>query len=210
MTSLNLMCAPWSRSTRANRFSPWPQSMSLLPRKRSKKFASISSRFPSSSIRSKRCGPADPTQERMETSGCSLRHRRPRESSAAGPSTSHDRSLKWTEADFSDAKYGRLPMGKTPDEWSYGDIDAGFKNAALVLDETFRDAGHEPSDLLRRAVRWLTGRTAKSTFILARRAPRKLVPAIARWLNIDAEQSCPHQRIYRRRIRQQDHRRAFR
>ena len=28
-------------------------------------------------------------------------------------------------------------MGKAPDEWSYGDLEAGFKNAALVLDETF-------------------------------------------------------------------------
>ena len=28
--------------------------------------------------------------------------------------------LKWTEADFEEAKQGRLPLGKTPDEWSYG------------------------------------------------------------------------------------------
>src|ERR1700681_3885199 len=45
--------------------------------------------------------------------------------------------LKWTDADFAETSYGRLPMGKTPDEWSYGDLDAGFKNAALVLDDTF-------------------------------------------------------------------------
>ena len=32
---------------------------------------------------------------------------------------------------------GKLPMGKAPDEWSYGDLEAGFKDAALVLDETF-------------------------------------------------------------------------
>src|SRR5258705_3240647 len=38
--------------------------------------------------------------------------------------------LKWTEADFAELRNGRLPMGKTLDEWSYGDIDAGFKNAA--------------------------------------------------------------------------------
>src|SRR5438270_5917301 len=36
--------------------------------------------------------------------------------------------LKWTAADFADIRAGRLPMGKTPDEWSYGDLDAGFKN----------------------------------------------------------------------------------
>jgi len=35
--------------------------------------------------------------------------------------------LKWTEADFAETRFGRLPMGKTPDEWSYGDLDAGFQ-----------------------------------------------------------------------------------
>ncbi len=28
-------------------------------------------------------------------------------------------------------------MGEAPEKWSYGDLDAGFKAAALVLDETF-------------------------------------------------------------------------
>src|ERR1700689_1586219 len=40
--------------------------------------------------------------------------------------------LKWTHQDFAEEKNGRLPMGKAPDEWTYGDLDAGFKNAALV------------------------------------------------------------------------------
>ncbi|MGB7865746.1 MAG: hypothetical protein WCF74_20315, partial [Candidatus Sulfotelmatobacter sp.] len=30
--------------------------------------------------------------------------------------------LKWTDADFAEEKHGRLPMGKVPDEWSYGDL----------------------------------------------------------------------------------------
>jgi len=46
-------------------------------------------------------------------------------------------NLKWTDEEFADAKDGRLPMGKVPDQWTYGDLDAGFRNAALVLDETF-------------------------------------------------------------------------
>src|SRR5262249_31678234 len=45
--------------------------------------------------------------------------------------------IKWTDADFAAAKDGQLPMGKAGHEWSFGDVDAGFKNAALVLDETF-------------------------------------------------------------------------
>src|ERR1700722_2230306 len=45
--------------------------------------------------------------------------------------------LKWTHTDFAEEKHGRLPMGKSPDEWSYGDVDSSFKNAALVLGDTF-------------------------------------------------------------------------
>jgi CO/xanthine dehydrogenase Mo-binding subunit len=45
--------------------------------------------------------------------------------------------LKWTDADFAAAVDGQMPTGKPSDEWAYGDVDAGFKNAALVLDETF-------------------------------------------------------------------------
>src|ERR1700682_5135851 len=37
--------------------------------------------------------------------------------------------LKWTEEDFANAKAGQLPMGKTPDQWSFGDLDAGFESA---------------------------------------------------------------------------------
>ncbi len=45
-------------------------------------------------------------------------------------------TLKWTHADF-DAADGRMPMGQAAQEWSYGDVEAGFAKAALVLDETF-------------------------------------------------------------------------
>ena len=47
------------------------------------------------------------------------------------------RELKWTEADFAATSEGQLPWGELPDEWSYGDVEAGFKEAALVLDETY-------------------------------------------------------------------------
>ncbi len=55
------------------------------------------------------------------------------------------REVKWTEADFAEYNSGRLPVGNVPDEWSYGDLDEGFKNAALILDETFitPDTSHQ-------------------------------------------------------------------
>src|ERR1700675_4560229 len=47
--------------------------------------------------------------------------------SPAGPP--EVKELKGTEADFTEYKEGRLPMGKTPDEWSYGEFEAGFNVA---------------------------------------------------------------------------------
>jgi xanthine dehydrogenase molybdenum-binding subunit len=92
--------------------------------------------------------------------------------------------LKWTEAEFADAKHGRLPMGKTPDEWSYGDIEAGFKNAALVLDETFvtPDTSHQPLETRSALSYWQNGKVYVHT---GTQSTAQTVPAIARWLNID-------------------------
>jgi CO/xanthine dehydrogenase Mo-binding subunit len=44
---------------------------------------------------------------------------------------------KWSEDDFRAAGEGQMPMGAPLEEWTYGDIDAGFAAAALVLDESF-------------------------------------------------------------------------
>ncbi|MGB7727079.1 MAG: xanthine dehydrogenase family protein molybdopterin-binding subunit [Candidatus Acidiferrum sp.] len=92
--------------------------------------------------------------------------------------------LKWTEADFADAKEGRLPMGKTPDEWSYGDLEAGFRNAALILDETFvtPDTSHQTLETRSAMAYWRNGKVYVHT---GTQSTAQTVPAIARWLNID-------------------------
>ena len=92
--------------------------------------------------------------------------------------------LKWSEADFAAAKDGSLPMGKTPDEWSYGDLDAGFKNAALVLDETFvtPDTSHQTLETRSAMAYWQNGKVYVYT---GTQSTAQTVPAIARWLNID-------------------------
>lgn len=51
-------------------------------------------------------------------------------------------SRKWTARDFAAAEAGQLPMGEPFIEWSYGDIDAAFANAALVLDESWVTASN--------------------------------------------------------------------
>src|SRR6202044_1730182 len=70
---------------------------------------------------------------------------RPTVPGSQGPGQPAVTELKWTKADFEEERHGRLPRGKAPDEWSYGDVDSGFKNAALVLDETFvtPDTSHQ-------------------------------------------------------------------
>jgi CO/xanthine dehydrogenase Mo-binding subunit len=96
------------------------------------------------------------------------------------------KELKWTEADFAEMKSGRLPMGKTPDEWSYGDLDAGFKSAALVLDETFvtPDVSHQTLETRSAMAYWQNGKVYIHSGTQSTAQTR---PAIARWLNIDAE-----------------------
>src|SRR5262245_48995007 len=43
-------------------------------------------------------------------------------------------TIKWEPADFTQEDDGaRLPMGKALEEWAYGDLEAGFASAALVL-----------------------------------------------------------------------------
>ena len=95
--------------------------------------------------------------------------------------------LKWTESDFADEKQGRLPMGKTPDQWSYGDLEAGFQNAALVLDETFvtPDTSHQTLETRSAMAYWQNGKVYVHT---GTQSTAQTVPAIGRWLNIDPSQ----------------------
>src|ERR1022692_1644019 len=96
------------------------------------------------------------------------------------------RELKWTEADFAETRYGRLPMGKTPDEWSYGDLDAGFKNAALVLDETFvtPDVSHQTLETRSAMAYWQNGKLYLHS---GTQSTGRTQPAIARWMNMDLD-----------------------
>ncbi len=46
-------------------------------------------------------------------------------------------TIKWTARDFAAVNQGKLPLGKPAEEWQYGDIEAGFKEAELVIEESF-------------------------------------------------------------------------
>jgi xanthine dehydrogenase molybdenum-binding subunit len=94
--------------------------------------------------------------------------------------------LKWTNADFVELKNGRLPMGKAPDEWSYGNVDSGFKNAALVLDESFvtPDTSHQTLETRSAMAYWQNGKVYIYT---GTQSTAQTLPAIARWLNINPD-----------------------
>src|ERR1700691_2371770 len=94
--------------------------------------------------------------------------------------------LKWTKADFAELDQGRLPMGKAPDEWIYGDLDSGFKNAALVLDETFvtPDTSHQTLETRSAMAYWQNGKVYIYT---GTQSTAQTLPAIARWLNISPD-----------------------
>jgi xanthine dehydrogenase molybdenum-binding subunit len=95
--------------------------------------------------------------------------------------------LKWTEADFAETQYGRLPMGKAQDEWTVGDLEAGFKNAALVLDETFvtPDTSHETLEPRTTLAYWQNGKV----FVhMGTQSTVQTLASLARWLNMDPNQ----------------------
>jgi CO/xanthine dehydrogenase Mo-binding subunit len=92
--------------------------------------------------------------------------------------------LKWTAEEFAEYEQGRLPMGKTPDQWSYGDLDAGFKDAALVLDETFStpNVSHQTLEPRTAMAYWQNG---KLYIHCSTQSVVQTVGSMARWLHLD-------------------------
>jgi xanthine dehydrogenase molybdenum-binding subunit len=94
-------------------------------------------------------------------------------------------TLKWTDSDFANAPDGALPMGKVPDEWSYGDLEAGFKNAAVIVDETFvvQSTGHQPMETRSAMAYWQNG---KLFLHGSTQSVIRTLDPLANWLGIDA------------------------
>jgi xanthine dehydrogenase molybdenum-binding subunit len=105
--------------------------------------------------------------------------------SGAPPARPKIQTLKWTDQDFAAAPEGALPTGKAAEEWSYGDLDAGFTAAAIVVDETFvvQSTGHQPMETRSAMAYWQNGKLFLhgSTQSVAR-----TIDPLASWLGIDA------------------------
>ena len=95
------------------------------------------------------------------------------------------RTLKWTDQDFASAPAGALPMAEASEQWSYGDVDAGFKEAAIIVDETFvvQSTGHQPMESRSAMAYWQNGKLFLhgSTQSVAR-----TIDPLANWLKMDA------------------------
>ena len=69
-------------------------------------------------------------------------------------------TLKWTDADFSAAEQGALPMGEATDEWAFGDVEAGLASADVILDETVfhQSLSHQPLETRTTMAHWQNGK----------------------------------------------------
>ncbi len=107
----------------------------------------------------------------------------PQGQTAAAPARPQVQELKWTDEDFAAAGEGQLPLGKHTDEWTYGDVEAGFKSADLVLDETFigNNTSHQPLETRTAMAYWQNG---KLYMICSTQSTMRTVSAVARWVGI--------------------------
>ena len=95
--------------------------------------------------------------------------------------------LKWTQAEVDEYNAGRLPMGKDTDpSWSYGDLDAGFKKADVVLDETFvtPNTSHQCLESRTSMAYWQNG---KLYIHLSTQSTIQTVMSVVRWLDMKPE-----------------------
>lgn len=93
-------------------------------------------------------------------------------------------TIKWSAEQFAEANEGHLPMGEVPDTWSVGDLDAGFADAALSLDETVvhQSLSHHALEPRSALAYWQNG---KLYLFGSTQSTARTVPALAAWLEID-------------------------
>jgi len=96
------------------------------------------------------------------------------------------KTIKWTADDFAAAPDGALPMGEAGDSWQYGDLDAAFKSATLVLDETFmtQSSGHMPLETRSAMAYWQNG---KLYLHCSTQSVAQTVETAAQWVGISPD-----------------------
>jgi xanthine dehydrogenase molybdenum-binding subunit len=96
------------------------------------------------------------------------------------------KTVKWTAQDFAGVADGVLAMGEPGTQWSYGDLDAGFQHADLVLDETFhtQTTSHQPLETRSAMAYWQNGRLHLHC---STQSVMRTVAAVAQWVGVNAD-----------------------
>ena len=97
------------------------------------------------------------------------------------------KTSKWTARDFAAAKEGELPMGKPEEDWTYGDLDAGFAEAKYVLEETFVTAStaHHSMEPRSAMAYWENG---KCVLYGSAQSQSFSVPGLAKYIGIEPDE----------------------
>ena len=95
-------------------------------------------------------------------------------------------SFKWPDAVFDDAGEDRLPMGEPAVEWTVGDVEAGFAEAAVVVEETIvhQSVTHHPMEPRSCMAYWQNGKLFLHGSTQSTQQARN---AVARMMEIDVE-----------------------
>jgi len=95
--------------------------------------------------------------------------------------------VKWTAEEAEEYKQGRLPVTKFTDpEWTLGNVDEGFKKAALIVDETFVTANvsHQCLESRTSMAFWQNGKLHIHT---STQGVAQAVFSFVRWLDLKPE-----------------------
>jgi CO/xanthine dehydrogenase Mo-binding subunit len=94
--------------------------------------------------------------------------------------------VKWSEDDFAATLEGELPMGEPAAEWSFGDVEQGFAEAALILDESFVTAStsHHSMEPRSAMAYWQGG---KCYLYGSSQSQSFVVPGLAGLIGVDPE-----------------------
>jgi CO/xanthine dehydrogenase Mo-binding subunit len=96
--------------------------------------------------------------------------------------------VKWTARDLQEVAAGRIPWSaEAGEETTVGDVDAGFKQADFVLDETLfqQSTPHQPLESRSAMAYWRNG---KLYLHGSTQSVVQTVPVLARWVGIDPSQ----------------------
>jgi CO/xanthine dehydrogenase Mo-binding subunit len=98
-------------------------------------------------------------------------------------------TLKWTAENWKEVESGRLPFRDAPDTWEVGDVEAGFKEAAVIVDETLvhQSTSHQPLEPRTAMAYWERG---KLFLYGSTQSVAQTVPSIARWSGSIHRRSC--------------------